>query len=74
MTQLCMDCGAFIREICQRCGNKKLDGVGPDWFHCAPCALPIVKGDGGESRGLCVGCHARRKAELAQVAQIGATA
>jgi hypothetical protein len=70
MTQLCMDCGAFIREICPRCPNQKLIG-GPEHFHCDRCSLPIVKGDGGESHGLCTNCHAKRKAELVQ---IGATA
>lgn len=64
MTQLCMDCGAFIREICHRCGNRKLEGAGPDWFHCPACSLPIVRGDGGESHGLCAACEPGRNAEL----------
>jgi hypothetical protein len=63
MTRACMDCGAILGEICPKCGGQ-LVGANGRYFHCMPCALPVVQGDGGTSHGLCKVCYILRRAEL----------
>ena len=63
MTRVCMDCGAVLGEKCPGCGREaRLVG---ELYVCTNgvCRLRyFTKGNGGETHGLCVSCHATRQA------------
>jgi len=61
MTRLCIRCNRIIGEKCVQCGTEATDtsngyAVTGAEFDCPSCGHHFLRGDGGETGGMCEPC------------------